>query len=48
MKTLTVKMPYHLIIALERLVEEGRYVSVSEAVRYAVRDLIERELMSNV
>jgi len=48
MITLTVKVPKKYVEEIDRLVEEGRYVTRSEAIRHALRELIrrERELMS--
>jgi Arc/MetJ-type ribon-helix-helix transcriptional regulator len=37
----TVRFPTAELEQIEALVEEGKYLSTSEAVRHAVRDLIE-------
>jgi len=46
MRLITVHLPDHLVQGLEKLVEGGRYPSRSEAIRVAVRDLLNRELYS--
>ncbi|MCS7094645.1 MAG: ribbon-helix-helix domain-containing protein [Thaumarchaeota archaeon] len=43
LRPLTVRLPESYIEVLEELVESGVYVSVAEAVRTAIRDLIARE-----
>lgn len=42
MKSVQTKMPERLLKELNKLVEEGWYVSRSETIRDAVRKLIER------
>jgi Arc/MetJ-type ribon-helix-helix transcriptional regulator len=42
MRTITVKLPEYLIKAIDRLVEEGVFYSRSDAVREAVRMLVEK------
>ena len=44
MKLVTVHLPHFYIKSLNQLVERGRYASMSEAIRVAVRDLLAREL----
>ena len=44
MKLLVVKVPEAYIEALDKLVKQGRYSSRSEAVRFAIRELLRREL----
>jgi len=46
MQLVTVKLPELYIEGLDILVKEGRYVSRSEAIRVAVRELLRRELWS--
>ena len=46
MRLITVHLPAHLVEGVEQLVEIGRYPSRSEAIRVAVRDLLNRELYS--
>jgi len=43
MITLTVKIPERYLREIDKLVEEGLFTSRSEAVRYALRELIKRE-----
>ncbi|MCS6788646.1 MAG: ribbon-helix-helix domain-containing protein [Aigarchaeota archaeon] len=43
LRPLTVRLPDAYLDALEELVDSGVYVSVAEAVRMAIRDLIARE-----
>ena len=40
MRRITVRLPDQQIATLEKLVEAGEFPTVSEAVRYAVRELI--------
>lgn len=40
MNKITVRLPPQQITLLERVVETGEFPSVSEAVRYAVRDFL--------
>ncbi len=42
MKRITIRLPEQQIDLLEQMVEEGDFPTVSEAVRDAVRGLIER------
>jgi antitoxin ParD1/3/4 len=42
MKRITLRLPEQQIEVLERLVDAGEFPTVSEAVRYAVRELIEK------
>ena len=42
MKRITIRLPEQQVALLEQLVEEGEFPTVSEAVRDAVRGLIER------
>ena len=37
------KIPEAFIDALDQLVEEGKYTSRSEAIRYAILDFLKRE-----
>ena len=46
MMLVTVKMPETYVDGLDRLVRLGRYASRSEAIRIAVRELLQRELWS--
>jgi len=43
MNRITVRLPRQQIVLLEKLVDSGQFPSVSETVRYAVRDLLERQ-----
>jgi Arc/MetJ-type ribon-helix-helix transcriptional regulator len=43
LRDLTVRLPEPYLESLEELVRSGVYVSVAEAIRMAVRDLISRE-----
>ena len=43
LRALTVRLPEPYLESLEELVRSGVYVSVSEAIRMAVRDMIARE-----
>ncbi len=47
MVTLTVKVPKKYVEEIDRLVREGRYITRSEAVRHALRELIRREYESS-
>ena len=42
MKRITIRLPEQQVILLEQMVEDGEFPTVSEAVRDAVRGLIER------
>ncbi|MDI6719373.1 MAG: ribbon-helix-helix domain-containing protein [Methanomicrobiales archaeon] len=42
MERITIRLPKQQVDMLERLVDMGDYPTVSEAVRYAVRELIEK------
>jgi Arc/MetJ-type ribon-helix-helix transcriptional regulator len=42
MRTITVKIPEYLLRMIDRLVEEGVFYSRSDAVREAVRMLVEK------
>jgi Arc/MetJ-type ribon-helix-helix transcriptional regulator len=42
MRTITVKIPEYLLRVIDRLVEEGVFYSRSDAVREAVRMLVEK------
>ncbi|MDD1634692.1 MAG: ribbon-helix-helix domain-containing protein [Methanomicrobiales archaeon] len=42
MERVTIRLPKQQVDMLERLVEAGEFPTVSEAVRYAVRELIEK------
>ncbi|MDD1715222.1 MAG: ribbon-helix-helix domain-containing protein [Methanoregulaceae archaeon] len=42
MKRITLRLPDQQIETLEQMVEAGEFPTVSEAVRYAVRQLIEK------
>lgn len=44
MKLISVQLPEAYVGGLEDLVEEGMYPNRSEAIRYAIRDLLKREL----
>ena len=44
MKTVTVKLPESYVEGLEVLVRLGVFASKSEAIRFAVRELLRREL----
>ena len=44
MRLITVHLPVAYISALRKLVEEGLYPNVSEAIRVAIRDFIHKEL----
>ena len=43
-KIVTVKLPEPYIDGIDRLVESGRYMNRSDAIRAAVRELLRREL----
>jgi Arc/MetJ-type ribon-helix-helix transcriptional regulator len=43
LRALTVRLPEPYLESLEELVRSGVYVSVAEAIRMTVRDLISRE-----
>mgnify|MGYP005619424205 CR=1 FL=1 len=42
MERITIRLPTQQIAMLEKFVEAGEYPTVSEAVRHAVRELIEK------
>ena len=42
MERITIRLPKQQVDMLERLVDTGEYPTISEAVRYAVRELIEK------
>jgi antitoxin ParD1/3/4 len=42
MQRITIRLPPQQVSMLEKLVEAGEFPTVSEAVRYAVRELIEK------
>jgi Arc/MetJ-type ribon-helix-helix transcriptional regulator len=43
MKRITIRLPPQQGSRLEKLVEAGQFPTVSEAVRYAVRELLEQK-----
>ncbi len=42
MDRITIRLPRQQVEMLEKLVEAGEFPTVSEAVRYAVRELLEK------
>lgn len=42
MERITIRLPSQQVAMLEKFVEAGEYPTVSEAVRHAVRELIEK------
>ncbi|RLG71681.1 MAG: CopG family transcriptional regulator [Methanobacteriota archaeon] len=46
MRLISIQLPEAYIISLEELVSKGMYPNRSEAIRYAIRDLLKRELWS--
>ncbi|MDD3621199.1 MAG: ribbon-helix-helix domain-containing protein [Methanofollis sp.] len=42
MERITIRLPRQQVEMLQRLVDNGEFPTVSEAVRHAVRDLIEK------
>ena len=44
MKRITIRLPEQQVVLLEQMVEDGEFPTVSEAVRDAVRGLIERRV----
>jgi Arc/MetJ-type ribon-helix-helix transcriptional regulator len=48
MKLLSLKMPDALVEGMDELVRRGLYPSRSAVIRTAVRDLLRKELWSNV
>ena len=42
MERITIRLPPQQVSMLEKLVDAGEFPTVSEAVRYAVRELIEK------
>ncbi|MEM1842243.1 MAG: ribbon-helix-helix domain-containing protein [Ignisphaera sp.] len=47
MKIVSVKIPDQYIEAMDELIKKGRYVSRSEVIRTALRELLKRELWSS-
>jgi Arc/MetJ-type ribon-helix-helix transcriptional regulator len=47
-RLLTVKLPEEYLEALENMVRDGRFRSVSEAVRFAVRQFVLQEALLEV
>ncbi|MEM1694544.1 MAG: ribbon-helix-helix domain-containing protein [Ignisphaera sp.] len=47
MRIVSVKIPDQYIDAIDELVRRGRYVSRSEVIRTALRELLKRELWSS-
>jgi Arc/MetJ-type ribon-helix-helix transcriptional regulator len=47
-RLITVKMPEEYLEALENMVRDGRFRSVSEAVRFAVRQFVLQETLLEV
>lgn len=43
MDNISVNVPHFFIVELGKLVEDGHYANRSEAIRVAIRDLIEKE-----
>ncbi len=46
MKLITVHLPNNQVYGLDELVRSGRYPNRSEAIRFAIRDLLKNELWS--
>ena len=46
MRLITVKMPETYVEGLDELVKIGKYLSRSEAIRIAIRELLKKELWS--
>ncbi|RLG72092.1 MAG: CopG family transcriptional regulator [Methanobacteriota archaeon] len=44
MMLISVQIPVHMLRQLEQLVLQGKYPNRSEAIRYAIRDFIRREI----
>ncbi|WP_209631237.1 ribbon-helix-helix domain-containing protein [Methanofollis sp. W23] len=42
MERITIRLPKQQVEMLQRLVDNGEFPTVSEAVRHAVRDLVEK------
>ncbi|QSZ66462.1 ribbon-helix-helix protein, CopG family [Methanofollis formosanus] len=42
MERITIRLPKQQVEMLQRLVDSGEFPTVSEAVRHAVRDLVEK------
>jgi antitoxin ParD1/3/4 len=42
MERITIRLPRQQVDMLQRLVDLGEYPTISEAVRYAVRELVEK------
>ncbi len=47
MKFVTLYLPEHYIEALDQLVTEGFYPNRAEAIRFAIRDLLQSECVWN-
>ena len=48
MKTISVNIPEAAVKGLEELVQKGLYANRSEAIRVAIRDLLKKELDTEV
>jgi Arc/MetJ-type ribon-helix-helix transcriptional regulator len=46
MKLITVHLPNNQVSGLDELVRSGRYPNRSEAIRFAIRDMLKDELWS--
>ncbi|MHA2074269.1 MAG: ribbon-helix-helix domain-containing protein [Candidatus Hodarchaeales archaeon] len=46
MKLVTVHLPNNQVSGLDELVRSGRYPNRSEAIRFAIRDMLKEELWS--
>ncbi|MFX0085962.1 MAG: ribbon-helix-helix domain-containing protein [Candidatus Hodarchaeota archaeon] len=46
MKLITVHLPNNQVSGLDELVRSGRYPNRSEAIRFAIRDMLKNELWS--
>ena len=46
MKLITVHLPNNQVSGLDELVRSGRYPNRSEAIRFAIRDMLKEELWS--
>jgi len=46
MKLITVHLPNDQVLGLDELVRSGRYPNRSEAIRFAIRDMLKDELWS--
>jgi len=47
LRVVTVKLPESYIEGIDELAKMGRFASRSDAIRYAVRELLKRELWSS-